>query len=125
MNDKQRGELLRKLRKAIPGMSQMKLAEKVGVSYQQIQKYEKGSSTLSFRRIATSAAALNVEPAQLVVWLVGGGPKDAGVRCFSIMATVKSTNGVDASGIASMVRQAFMKKPSLSVSDLAVDEAGG
>ncbi len=124
MDDKQRGKLLRKLRDGA-GLTQMKLAEKVGVSYQQIQKYENGKSTLSFRRIAAYAEALNVAAAELAVWLVGAGPKDAGVRCFTIMATVKSTNGVDAGGIAAMVRQAFMKKPSLKVSDLAVDEAGG
>ena len=44
------GAKLREFRKA-SGMSQMKLADKVGVSYQQIQKYEKGMSKLSVPRL--------------------------------------------------------------------------
>jgi transcriptional regulator with XRE-family HTH domain len=44
------GSLIRQMRKAA-GMSQMKLAEKIGVSYQQVQKYEKGASKLSVPRL--------------------------------------------------------------------------
>jgi transcriptional regulator with XRE-family HTH domain len=38
------------MRKAA-GMSQMRLADKIGVSYQQVQKYEKGASKLSVPRL--------------------------------------------------------------------------
>lgn len=51
------GTVLKKLRKA-RGLSQMALAEKIGVSYQQIQKYEKGTSSLSVERLKQLAAAL-------------------------------------------------------------------
>jgi transcriptional regulator with XRE-family HTH domain len=44
------GSLIREMRKAA-GMSQMRLADKIGVSYQQIQKYEKGASKLSVPRL--------------------------------------------------------------------------
>lgn len=40
------------------GISQMKLAERVGVSFQQIQKYEKGISRISVDRIQQIASAL-------------------------------------------------------------------
>ena len=44
------GSLIREMRKAA-GLSQMKLADKIGVSYQQVQKYEKGTSKLSVPRL--------------------------------------------------------------------------
>ena len=44
------GEKIRELRKE-HGMSQMLLASLVGVSYQQIQKYEKASGSISVERL--------------------------------------------------------------------------
>ena len=44
------GERIRELRKE-QGMSQMRLAALVGVSYQQIQKYEKASGSISVERL--------------------------------------------------------------------------
>jgi len=53
------GSLIRDMRKAA-GMSQMRLAEKIGVSYQQIQKYEKGASQLNIARLLQIADAFGV-----------------------------------------------------------------
>jgi transcriptional regulator with XRE-family HTH domain len=53
------GMLIREMRKAA-GMSQMKLAEKIGVSYQQVQKYEKGASKLSVPRLLQIAEVFGV-----------------------------------------------------------------
>lgn len=47
-------------------MSQMQLAEKVGVSYQQIQKYEKGRSELTISRLYQISEALGVDPLGLL-----------------------------------------------------------
>jgi len=41
-------------------MSQMRLAEMVGVSYQQVQKYEKGANNLSIERLRQIANAFSV-----------------------------------------------------------------
>ena len=53
------GEIIKGFRKAA-GMSQMKLAAKLGISYQQIQKYEKGASQLNMPRITQMSKALGV-----------------------------------------------------------------
>ena len=42
------------------GMSQMKLAEKIGVSYQQLQKYENGRSELTVKRLRQFSDVLNL-----------------------------------------------------------------
>ncbi len=53
------GETLKKFRLAA-NMSQMELAEKIGVSYQQLQKYEKGINNVSIFRLNQISEALNI-----------------------------------------------------------------
>lgn len=59
MKKKEIGKLVRVARKTL-GLSQMKLAEKIGVSYQQVQKYESGKSEISITRFCQLASALNI-----------------------------------------------------------------
>ena len=59
MSTQQIGSLIREMRKAA-GMSQMRLADKIGVSYQQVQKYEKGASKLSVPRLIQIADVFGV-----------------------------------------------------------------
>jgi transcriptional regulator with XRE-family HTH domain len=56
-SNKQIGIEIKRIREA-HGMSQMELAEEVGVSFQQIQKYEKGINRISVERIQQIAKAL-------------------------------------------------------------------
>lgn len=42
------------------GISQSELAEKISVSFQQVQKYEKGVTSLSIKRLSQIGEALNV-----------------------------------------------------------------
>jgi transcriptional regulator with XRE-family HTH domain len=60
------GSLIRTARKAA-GLSQMELAEMVGISYQQIQKYEKGVSDISVSRLSQIAHALNIPLSRFVL----------------------------------------------------------
>lgn len=53
------GELIREFRKA-GGLTQMALSEMVGVSYQQVQKYEKSCDNISVARLKQIAHALGV-----------------------------------------------------------------
>ena len=62
-SEKPIGELIRQMRKS-SGLSQMQLAEKVGISYQQVQKYEKGVNKLTLSRLKQISGALGV-PASL------------------------------------------------------------
>lgn len=57
--DAQIGLKIRTIRKGW-GMSQIELAEKMGVSFQQIQKYEKGATRLSVLRLCQISEALGV-----------------------------------------------------------------
>ncbi len=53
------GQIIKEARKS-RGMTQMKLSELIGVSYQQVQKYEKGSDNISVERLKQIAKAVNV-----------------------------------------------------------------
>jgi transcriptional regulator with XRE-family HTH domain len=44
------------------GMSQEQLGNKLGLTFQQVQKYEKGSNRISASRLADIAAALSATP---------------------------------------------------------------
>jgi transcriptional regulator with XRE-family HTH domain len=48
------------------GMTQSQLAEKLGISYQQIQKYENGDSQMSVSRFFEIAMALETDPLALL-----------------------------------------------------------
>lgn len=53
------GKKIKVLRKYF-GLSQIELAEKIGISFQQIQKYEKGSSKISVSRLHQISEALGI-----------------------------------------------------------------
>ncbi|MDR0556065.1 MAG: helix-turn-helix domain-containing protein [Holosporaceae bacterium] len=57
--DKKIGANLKRIRK-LKGISQLKLAEEINVTYQQIQKYEKGYNKISSSRIFAIANYLKV-----------------------------------------------------------------
>jgi transcriptional regulator with XRE-family HTH domain len=50
------------LRRRVLGISQVELAKQVGVTFQQIQKYEKGMNRISSSRMQMIAAALQISP---------------------------------------------------------------
>ncbi len=64
------GSLIRQLRKA-SGMSQKALSERIGVSYQQVQKYENGTSRITVGRLRQIAWSLGV-PVDVFVTDRGG-----------------------------------------------------
>lgn len=59
------GAQIRQFRK-LCNMSQERLADASGVTFQQIQKYERGSNRVSFSRLTLIAAALGVRIADLI-----------------------------------------------------------
>lgn len=55
------GKVLRRIRH-LTKISQVDLANKLGITFQQIQKYEKGINRLSVSRLSEICSALDVEP---------------------------------------------------------------
>jgi transcriptional regulator with XRE-family HTH domain len=65
--DKKLGNRLRAYR-IEAGMSQMELGDKLGISFQQIQKYEKGSNRLAVVRLVEICKLLKITPHALIDW---------------------------------------------------------
>jgi transcriptional regulator with XRE-family HTH domain len=59
------GKVVRTLRHS-EGWSQTRLANKLGVSYQQVQKYEKGVTALTLRKLVKIALIFNLTTPELV-----------------------------------------------------------
>ena len=61
-----------RMRRAMLGMSQSKLGAILGVTFQQIQKYEKGVNRISASRLKHAAGVFDVD----VDWFYEGGPAE-------------------------------------------------
>lgn len=59
------GQRIRMLRKVM-GLSQVELAAKLNLSYQQVQKYESGKNNISLNMLAEICKNLNVDPVKLL-----------------------------------------------------------
>lgn len=60
MINKRIGKKIKEIRNSW-GLSQLELAEKIGISFQQIQKYEKGATRISVTRLYQISEALGVD----------------------------------------------------------------
>jgi len=63
-----------RLRRITVGMSQERLGEALGVTFQQVQKYEKGTNRISMSRMQSIAQVLGAS----VSFFLEGAPKDEG-----------------------------------------------
>ncbi|MFD0917410.1 helix-turn-helix domain-containing protein [Pseudahrensia aquimaris] len=77
-----------RLRRTMMGMSQEKLGEALGITFQQIQKYEKGTNRIGASRMQQISAALKVpvsfffEDAPVEGGITVSGMSDAGATTY-------------------------------------------
>lgn len=60
-----------KSRRTMLGYSQEIIGKKIGVTFQQIQKYEKGSNGINMQRLFEISGALNCHPADIINQIAG------------------------------------------------------
>ena len=65
-----------RMRRAMLGMSQSKLGAILGVTFQQIQKYEKGVNRISASRLKQASSVFDVD----IDWFYEGGPAEHGAK---------------------------------------------
>lgn len=71
-------------RRCIVGMTQQQLGDKIGIRFQQIQKYEAGANRISASRIWDIATAMEV-PVSFFFEGIDGQAPDAGEACADIL----------------------------------------
>ncbi len=64
--DKNAGSVIKRLRKRA-GLSQTELAKAVGITYQQLSKYESGVNRMSISRMFQFCDVLRLKPAEFIV----------------------------------------------------------
>jgi transcriptional regulator with XRE-family HTH domain len=79
--DRTIGGLVAALRKA-QGLSQSALGQALGVSFQQVQKYEKGRNRIGVGRLQAIADVLHVPVETFFVGQAGSESEEAGTRTF-------------------------------------------
>ena len=89
------GLRLRTLRKA-RGMSQDQLGQALGITFQQIQKYERGSNRISASMMVKAARALGAQAAALLPADMGVGPPPPDTdRVSTLMTMVTRVRGAE------------------------------
>ena len=92
-----------KSRRVQLGMSQSELGRKVGVSFQQIQKYERGANRIGSSRLHQIAAALGVKPE----YFFDNARTEVGRQSYATSVDLFDQFAASADGIALM--RAFVK----------------
>lgn len=75
--DRHVGAEVRRRRKSV-GMSQKALADSIGVTFQQVQKYEKGTNRISASVLYVICGQLNCSPAELFPPMQTDGERSGG-----------------------------------------------
>ncbi len=90
--DRQVGDRMRR-RRILLGLTQDQLADSLGISYQQIKKYETGANRISAGRLAQIAEVLEVQPG----WFFGAAEKveSAGGSSRAVIDLVRNFSRIE------------------------------
>ncbi len=93
-----------KLRRQTTGVTQSGLAEALGLSFQQIQKYETGKNRISSSRLVDIAKALGVKPAWFFRGLNGESTPENEVTCRDEVLLLESYRTASTNAKTSILR---------------------
>ena len=94
-----------RLQRALKGMSQTTLAEGLGVTFQQVQKYEKGTNRVGSSRLQAIAGILGVPVAWFFEEGPGGSSNPQGLETGAVAEITQFLNSAE--GLA--LNRAFVK----------------
>ena len=98
------GANIRRIRNRI-GMSQEKLAEALGLTFQQVQKYEKGANRVGASRLAAIARAMDVKIVTLFEGVEGGGRSDIPPKTATLAERLEALSQSDRRVADSMIER--------------------
>lgn len=100
-----------RVRRQVLGMSQEALGERLGVTFQQVQKYERGSNRVSASRLFFLADALDVPVSYFFDGLAESGSATGEAASGDLYAFITSPDGVAlASAFSSIGDRAVRRK---------------
>ena len=113
-----------RMRRVLLGMSQEKLGEALSLTFQQVQKYEKGTNRIGASRLQQISKALSVPPS----FFFDGMPNDTPATGFAeetsssyVVDFLSTTEGIQLNKAFARIRDARVRK---RIIDLVVAVAG-
>jgi transcriptional regulator with XRE-family HTH domain len=118
------GAQIRMRRKSL-GMSQSALAGRLGITFQQVQKYEKGANRVGASRLQAIASILGVEVSSLFANATPDGDANPALGTINAMQTfVASNEGFSLNQAFSRIKSAAVRRSIVAlVTSLAATEA--
>jgi transcriptional regulator with XRE-family HTH domain len=114
------GQQIRFLRQQ-RGLSQQALAERVGLTFQQVQKYEKGANRVSFSRLVAISRALGCSVGDLIQAIEKGFAELSAAP--TIMSHIRTDGAADLLKAYSAIRSPQRRKALLALArELAEEE---
>ncbi|WP_085026069.1 helix-turn-helix domain-containing protein [Ensifer aridi] len=120
-----------RMRRVWKGMSQTSLAEQIGVTFQQVQKYEKGINRVGASRLQQIAEALEVPVSYFFEDVSGGGTNGVGSGAVKsglqpeIIAFASSTEGLALIRAFSRIGDANVRSRAISLLKAVADGIDG
>jgi transcriptional regulator with XRE-family HTH domain len=114
------GQHIRAMRREL-NLSQQALAARVGLTFQQVQKYEKGVNRVSFSRLVAIARALECTVGDLIRGIEKGVPNDAATN--SLMSNIRTSGAAELLRAFSAIQTPQRRKALLDLArELATQE---
>lgn len=114
-----------RMRRKMLGLSQEKLGEKLGITFQQIQKYEKGTNRVGASRLQAMADAMEVPVSYFFPDSADGAPGGLHEESANFMMDFMSTSeGLDLSRAFTRIRSPKVRRKVVELVRAMADEAG-
>jgi transcriptional regulator with XRE-family HTH domain len=111
-------------RRKLLGMSQSALAEQIGITFQQVQKYERGANRISFSALVGISRALRCTISELIEG-IEGEPASETPPMRSLGDVMKESNAFDILEAFSKIKSPRLRRTTLQlVRTLAESEEG-
>jgi len=111
-----------RMRRFLVGMSQGKLAEQLGVTFQQVQKYEKGTSRISASRLQTIARVFEVPVGFFFENMTSPSPLEEDVLLDAANASLLTRDGVALNKAFVGIKSASVRKSIIDLVKLLADD---
>jgi transcriptional regulator with XRE-family HTH domain len=115
------GKRIRDRRRAL-GVSQEKLAEGIGVTFQQVQKYEKGANRVSASKLWQTAGVLQTEISHFFDGLKAAEPGFAETGADFVLDLMATPEGQELAALFPRIQRRNVRKRVLELIRSLVDE---
>lgn len=104
-----------KAQRRLAGMSQDTLATRLGITFQQIQKYEKGTNRVSSSRLAMIAETFGVSPAYFFPESIVDPDQSAAAAAPELVSFIETNEGRDLNVAFARISSSTMRRKVLGL----------